>query len=129
MQGRLRGLQSMFTLGAQTACGGSDLKLRALVAGMEKQMDEPAFKQVSRESFEETYFRLGGGELSGWTAGYWREVIEPVAGPGWRFLVEEPRSAAHTRMWVVSDPRAMEHRLFFRTEQSEEDFFDRPGDE
>ena len=92
-------------------------------------MDEPAFKQVSKGLFEEIYFRLGGGESSGWTADYWREVIEPEAGLGWRFMVEEPRSAEHNRMWVVTDHRAMEHRLFFTTEQSAEDFFDRPGDE
>jgi hypothetical protein len=80
------------------------------------------------------YFRLGG-ESSGWTADYWREVIEPASGPGWRHMVEEPRSAAHNRMRVVTDQKAMEHRLFFRTEQSdrteqsEEDFFSPFGDE
>jgi len=48
---------------------------------------------------------------------------------GWRFLVEEPRSAEHNRMWIVTDHKAKEHRLFFTTEKSEEDFFDQPGDE
>lgn len=91
-------------------------------------MGEPAFKQVSKGLFEEMYFRLGG-ESSGWTADYWREVIEPLAGLGWRFMVEEPRSAEHNRMWVVTDHKAMEHRLFFMTEQSAEDFFDPLGDE
>lgn len=89
-------------------------------------MGEPAFKQVSKRLFEEMYFRLGG-ESSGWTADYWRKVIEPETGLGWRFLVEEPRSAEHNRMWVVTDHKAMEHRLFFMTEQSEEDFFDPRG--
>lgn len=91
-------------------------------------MGEPAFKQVSKGLFEEIYFRLGG-ESSGWTADHWREVIEPAAGSGWRFMVEEPRSAEHNRMWVVTDHKAMEHRLFFTTEQSAEDFFDPLGDE
>ncbi|MBV9927552.1 MAG: hypothetical protein JOZ96_21220 [Acidobacteria bacterium] len=86
-------------------------------------MDESAFKQVSKGSFAEIYLRLGGGASTGWTADYWREVIEPDAGPGWRFMVEEPRSAEHNRMWVVTDHRAKEHRLFFTTEQSEDDFF------
>jgi len=89
-------------------------------------LGEPAFKQVSKRLFEEMYFRLGG-ESSGWTADYWRKVIEPETGLGWRFLVEEPRSAEHNRMWVVTDHKAMEHRLFFMTEQSEEDFFDPRG--
>jgi hypothetical protein len=90
-------------------------------------MDEPAFKQVAKGLFEEIYFRLGGGE-SGWTADYWREVIEPVAELGWRFMVEEPRSAAHNRMWVVTDHKAKELRLFFMTEQSEEGFMEWPGE-
>ncbi|HEX8557758.1 MAG TPA: hypothetical protein VF668_06645 [Pyrinomonadaceae bacterium] len=94
---------------------------------MEKRMDESAFKQVAKGLFEETYFRLGG-ESSGWTADYWREAIEPYTGLGWRFMVEEPRSAEHNRMWVVTDHKAMEHRLFFTTEQSEEDIFEWPGD-
>ena len=91
-------------------------------------MGEPAFKEVPKGLFEEIYFRLGG-ESSGWTADYWREVIEPEAGLGWGFMVEGPRSAEHNRMWVVTDHKAMEHRLFFTTEQWEEDFFHPLGDE
>ena len=91
-------------------------------------MGGPAFKQVSKGEFEEIYFRHGG-ESSGWTADYWRKVIEPEAGLGWRFMVEEPASSEHNRMWVVTDHKAMEHRLFFMTEQSAEDFFAPLGDE
>jgi hypothetical protein len=90
-------------------------------------MDEPTFKQVAKGLFEEIYFRLGGGESSGWTADYWREVIEPETELGWRFMVEEPRSAEHNRMCVITDPKAKEHRLFFTTEQAEEDFLAWPG--
>ena len=90
-------------------------------------MDEPVFKQVGKGLFEDIYFRLGG-ESSGWTADYWREVIEPVAGLGWRFMVEEPRSAEHDRMWVVTKHKAMEHRLFFTTEQAEDGFMEWPGE-
>jgi hypothetical protein len=36
--------------------------------GVERQMDEPAFGQVSKGLFKDIYFRLGGGEASGWTA-------------------------------------------------------------
>ncbi|HEV2864319.1 MAG TPA: hypothetical protein VGX48_25195 [Pyrinomonadaceae bacterium] len=94
---------------------------------MEKQIDGPVFKQVGKGLFEEMYFRLGG-EKSGWTADYWRQVIEPAAGLGWRFLVEEPRSPEHNRMWVVTDHKALEHRLFFTTEQDEDHFMEWPGE-
>lgn len=91
------------------------------------EMEGSTFTNVSKPLFKEVYLRLGGGEASGWTADYWREVVEPKAGPGWRFMVEEPRSAAHNRMCLVTDHEAMEHRLFFTTEQSEEDFFGWPA--
>lgn len=91
-------------------------------------MDEPAFKQVSKGLFKEIYFRLGGGESSGWTADYWREVFEEESELGWRFMVEEPSSAEHDRMCVVTDHEAREHRLFFVTEPSAEDFFGRHGE-
>ena len=90
-------------------------------------MDESAFKQVSKGLFEDIYYRLGG-ESSGWTADYWREVIEPVAVLGWRFMVEEPRSAEHNRMWIVSDHKAKEFRMFFKTEQDEDHFMEWPGE-
>ncbi|HEX7313735.1 MAG TPA: hypothetical protein VF297_07425 [Pyrinomonadaceae bacterium] len=92
-------------------------------------MDEPTFKQVSKDFFKEMYFRLGGGEASGWTADYWRKSFEDKADLGWMFMVEEPRSAEHDRMLVVTDHQAREHRLFFVTDQSEEDFFHQPADE
>jgi hypothetical protein len=94
---------------------------------MEKQMDEPTFKQVGKGLFEEMYYRLGG-EKSGWTADYWRKVIEPYTGLGWRFMVEEPRSAEHNRMFIVMDTKAMEHRMFFLTEQEEDHFMEWPGE-
>ena len=92
-------------------------------------MDEPAFRQVSKGLFKDIYFRLGGGESSGWTADYWREFFEDKAEPGWRFMVQEPGSDGHDRMCVVTDHQAREHRLFFVTDQSAEDLFRRPGDE
>jgi hypothetical protein len=93
---------------------------------MEKQMDEPTFKQVGKGLFEEMYLRLGGGNSTGWTADYWRKVIEPYAGLGWRFMAEEPKSAAHNRMFIVMDPKAMEHRMFFMTEEEEDGFMEWP---
>ncbi|MDQ1592521.1 MAG: hypothetical protein QOG71_3148 [Pyrinomonadaceae bacterium] len=91
-------------------------------------MDEPTFKQVGKGLFKEIYFRHGGGEGSGWTADYWQKFYEE-AELDWRFMVEEPRSAEHNRMFIVTDHKAREHRLFFLTEQAEEDFFRQPGDE
>lgn len=96
---------------------------------VEKRTDEPAFKQVSKNLFKEMYFQLRGGRESGWTADYWWDVIEPNTGFGWRFMIEEPRSAEHNRMFIVTDHEAREHRLFFMTEQSEEDFFEWSGQE
>ncbi|MDQ1557358.1 MAG: hypothetical protein QOD32_418 [Pyrinomonadaceae bacterium] len=95
---------------------------------VEKRMDEPVFKQVGKGLFKEMYFRLGGGEASGWTADYWQKFFEE-AELDWRFMVEEPRSAEHNRMFIVTDHKAREHRMFFLTDQSEEDFFRQPGDE
>ena len=92
-------------------------------------MDEPTFKQVGKGLFAEMYLRLGGGSSTGWTADYWREVIEPNAGLGWKFMVEEPKSAAHNRMFIVMDPKAMEHRMFFMTEEAEDRFMEWPGHE
>ena len=90
-------------------------------------MDEPTFKEVTKEEFKGIYFRHGGS--SGWTAERWRQSFEDEAGPGWRFMVEEPRSARHDRMWIVTDAGTKEHRLFFMTDQSAEDFFEWPGGE
>lgn len=90
-------------------------------------MDETAFKQVAKGLFEEMYFRLGGGS-SGWTADYWQKLIEPYTELGWRFMVEEPRSAEHNRMFIVTDHKAREHRMFFMTEESADGFMEWPGE-
>ena len=89
-------------------------------------MDKPTFKQVSKDLFKEMYFRLGGGKSSGWTADYWQEFFEDKE-LDWRFMVEEPRSPEHNRMFVVTDPKAREYRLFFITEQSEDSFMEWPS--
>jgi len=92
-------------------------------------MGDSDFREVSKEEFKEIYFRLGGGERSGWTASYWRKFFEKKARPGWRFMAAEPGSPEHDGMWIVTDHGAKEYRLFFMTEQSTEDFFDFPGKE
>lgn len=88
----------------------------------------PVFKEVTKEKFKELYFRLGGGKRSGWTAEYWQEFFEDKAKPGWKYMVEEPRSAKHNRMYIVTDNKAKEYRMFFMTEE-DEDSTDFPGDE
>lgn len=88
----------------------------------------PGFKEVTKEKFKEIYFRLGGGKRSGWTAEYWQEFFENKAKPGWKYMVEEPRSAKHVRMNIVTDNKAKEYRMFFMTEE-DEDSSDWPGDE
>jgi hypothetical protein len=84
----------------------------------------PTFKEVTKEKFKEIYFRLGGGKRSGWTAEYWQEFFENKAQPGWKYMVEEPRSAKHNRMNIVTDNKAKEYRMFFTTEDDEEDSSD-----
>jgi hypothetical protein len=79
------------------------------------------FKEVTKEKFKEIYFRLGGGKRSGWTADYWQKFFEDKAEPGWKFMVEEPKSPKHVRMYIVTDAQAKEYRLFFMTEESEEE--------
>lgn len=91
-------------------------------------MDEPTFRQVSKDLFKEIYFRLGGGKSTGWTADYWRKFFEDNVPLDWRFMVEEPRSAEHNRMFIVTDHQAREYRLFFMTEESEDSFMEWPGE-
>jgi hypothetical protein len=92
-------------------------------------VDETNFKEVSKEKFKEIYFRLGGGPYSGWTADYWEKFFEDEVKPGWRFMVEEPRSPEHDSMWIVTDNETKEYRLFFMTDESTESFYDYPGKE
>jgi hypothetical protein len=82
------------------------------------------FKEVTKEKFKEIYFRHGGGKRSGWTAEYWQEFFENKAKPGWKYMVEEPRSAKHIRMNIITDNKAKEYRMFFMTEEDEEDSSD-----
>lgn len=78
------------------------------------------FKEVTKQKFKEMYFRFGGGKRSGWTAEYWQKFFENNDKPGWKYMVEEPKSAKHNRMYIVSDTKAKEHRMFFMTEEEED---------
>ena len=81
-------------------------------------------KEVTKEEFKRVYFRLGGGNRTGRTKEYWQQFFEQEANEGWRFMVEEPPSRKHTKMWIVTDHETRQYRLFFMTEQSTEDFFE-----
>ncbi len=82
-------------------------------------------KEVTKEQFKEIYFSLGRG--FGWDPDYWNRCFEDAERPGMKYLVEEPRTAEHTRMMIVTDYGEKEYRLFFLTEEDEEFFFSFPG--
>jgi hypothetical protein len=81
-------------------------------------------KEVTKAEFKDAYFRLGGGK-DGWTRSYWDKFYEPEPKVPMKYLVEEPPTPAHTRMFVVDDHAAKEYRLFFMTEEAEETHFGR----
>ncbi len=83
-------------------------------------------KEVTREKFREMYFERGGGNATGWGAEYWNKVFEDGKRTDMKYLLEEPATAEHTRMMIVTDEERKEYRLFFLTEESEESFFDFP---
>ena len=77
-------------------------------------------REVAKSEFKQIYFELGGGR-DGWDAAHWKRSFEDDPRPGMRFMVEEPATARHTAMWIVSDYDANEYRLFFRTEEDSDD--------
>jgi hypothetical protein len=86
-------------------------------------------KEVTKDQFREIYFKLGGGDASGWGLDYWNKFFEDDnKSKGMKYLVEEPETPEHTRMMIVTDYGAHEYRLFFFTEESEESFFEFPGE-
>jgi hypothetical protein len=85
-------------------------------------------RETTKEEFKEIYFRLGGGEATGWSLDYWNTFFERNERPGMRYLVEEPETPDHTRMMIVTDYVTNEYRLWFWTEEGEESFFDFPDD-
>lgn len=83
-------------------------------------------KEVSKEQFKEIYFKLGGGESTGWGLDYWNSFFENEKRPAMKYMVEEPETPAHNRMMIVTDYGTNEYRLFFMAEESEESFFEFP---
>jgi hypothetical protein len=80
-------------------------------------------KEVTKEQFKEIYFKLGGGEATGWGLEYWNTFFEDEKRSGMKYLIREPETPEHTRMMIVTDFGRNEYRLFFMTEESEESFF------
>jgi hypothetical protein len=81
-------------------------------------------QEVTKDEFREAYFRHGRG-LDGWTQEYWIEHFETAPDRGMRFCMELPQRPEQTRMMLVADYGAREHRLFFMTEDAVEDLFSR----
>ena len=84
-------------------------------------------KEVSKEEFKEIYFRLGGGNASGWDLDYWNKFFEENEEPDMKYLVQKPQTREETRMMIVTDCGMKEYRMFFLTENAEENFFEFPG--
>lgn len=83
-------------------------------------------REVTKEQFKEIYFRLGGGDATGWGGDYWNKFFEDESRAGMKYLAEEPPTPEHNRMVIVTDFAANEYRLFFTTEESEESLFEFP---
>lgn len=79
-------------------------------------------REVTKAEFREAYFRYGRGE-GGWTQDYWIRCFEQSPDLGMKYRVEDPASPDQTRLMVVTDHAAGEHRLFLLTEDAEERLF------
>lgn len=81
-------------------------------------------REVTKDEFREAYFRYGRGE-GGWTQDHWIRCFERAPERGMKYRVEDPASPDQTRLMVVTDYAAHEHRLFLLTEEAEERLFGR----
>ena len=77
---------------------------------------------VDKAAFRAAYFGYGRGQ-DGWTAEYWARVYEADRVPTMRYRVEPPDHPGQTRMMIVDDYAAREHRLFFVTQEAEDRLF------
>jgi hypothetical protein len=109
-----RGMEKVTIEGTKT--------MAALNAWTHPQPFASSFKEVTKEKFKEYYFRYGVNVAnSGWTVEYWEQSFEKDAKPGWKYMLEEPKSASHNRMNIVEDNKAKEYRMFFLTEDDDTD--------
>ncbi|TXH66660.1 MAG: hypothetical protein E6Q88_11560 [Lysobacteraceae bacterium] len=80
--------------------------------------------EMTKAEFKAMYFWYGR-EKDGWGEAYWDRMLEPEPSVPMRYLFTPPQSERHTRMMIVTDHAANEHRMFFLTEEDEEQFFDK----
>lgn len=123
-------VQLIFTLvficaSLQTAPANSVGESKTITFANDKTFGESVsagFKEVTKAKFKEYFFRYGVSvKNSGWTAEYWEEVFEKNAKPGFKFMLEEPKSASHNRLNIVTDNNAKEYRMYFMTEDDDGD--------
>jgi hypothetical protein len=62
---------------------------------------------------------------AGWGPAYWIEFYENLE--GWKWFFSEPESSRHSRMNIVNDHGSQKVRMFFLTEDAEEQFYGYPG--
>lgn len=79
-------------------------------------------REVSKAEFREIYFRYARAQ-DGWSESYWLQFYEQDRDPPMKYRIELPQSPDQTRMMIVDDYGAGEHRLFFLSESAEEAFF------
>ena len=80
-----------------------------------------SMKEVPKEQFKETYFKLGGGEASGWTLERWDEFFEKE--PDRKYFVEAAPSPGHSCMEIEIDYAARTCRMIFLTPESQPEYF------
>ena len=78
--------------------------------------------EVTKGQFKEYYFRFGGG-----SAEYWNKIFEFNQQRPMKYFLDEPKTPKHNRMMIVTDHHTNQYRMFFLTEDEEDDFFDTPG--
>jgi hypothetical protein len=79
-------------------------------------------REVTKEKFKEVFLEYGKAS-DGWGAEYWQRFYEAPKREGMKYLVELPSSKVQNRMMVVNDYSAKEYRLFFVSEEQEENLF------
>ena len=80
--------------------------------------------ELSKAEFKEKYKKYRTKD-DGWTDDYWDHFFERRE--DMRFYFEEPKTPAHTRMFVNQHGNSV--HLYFMTLDAEESLFDYPGKE
>jgi hypothetical protein len=84
-------------------------------------------KEITKSQFKKLFFKHLTPE-SGWSRGDWKSLARD-RGFEMKYMVEEPASSEHTRLYIVSDYGSREHRMFFMTLESDEALHEHPGHE